>query len=152
MGTGVGHHSRTGSENHIMRAQDLRRLGVQDGDLLHMDNTVQMHKPVPPARTWNSVVFVHQHWRQRLYWLPTPETGIRERLAKAGYKEPETFILEHGYCRSLYVTDPNGMLVELTADEPSAVQPDKVEHKLATAHAELARWLEGNHKSNNTYR
>ncbi len=65
-----------------VHAQDLRRLGVQDGDLLHMDNTVQMHKPVPPARAWSSVVFVHQHWRQRLYWLPTSETGIRERLAK----------------------------------------------------------------------
>lgn len=63
--------------------QDLRRLGVQEGDLLHMDNTVQMHKPVPPASAWKSVVFVHQHWRQRLYYLPTSETGVRERLAKA---------------------------------------------------------------------
>ncbi len=27
-------------------------------------------------------------------------------------------MLEHGYCRSLYVRDPNGLLVELTADHP----------------------------------
>ena len=83
---------------------------------------------------------------------PTTQEGVKERLAKAGYKEPETFILEHGYCRSLYVTDPNGMLVELTTDEPAAVQPNRVEHKQSTARAELARWLNGDHKSNNTYR
>lgn len=65
-----------------MQMQDLQKLGVQEGDLLHMDNTVQMHKPVPPARQWHSVVFTHEHWRQRLYWLPTKETGVRERLAR----------------------------------------------------------------------
>lgn len=62
--------------------QDLQKLGVQNEDLLHMDNTVQMHKPVPPARIWRSVVFTHEHWRQRLYWQPTEETGVRERLAR----------------------------------------------------------------------
>jgi hypothetical protein len=64
-------------------AQDLHALGVREGDLLHMDNTVQMHKPVPPRRAWRSVVLTHQAWRQRLYWLPTAETGVRERLAAA---------------------------------------------------------------------
>ncbi|KAK9915818.1 hypothetical protein WJX75_004529 [Coccomyxa subellipsoidea] len=62
--------------------EDLQKLGVQNEDLLHMDNTVQMHKPVPPARIWRSVVFTHEHWRQRLYWQPTEETGVRERLAR----------------------------------------------------------------------
>lgn len=61
-------------------AQDLHKLGVQEGDLLHMDNTVQMHKPVPQAAKWRSVVFVHDHWKQRLYYLPTEETGVKERL------------------------------------------------------------------------
>lgn len=60
--------------------QDLHKLGVQEGDLLHMDNTVQMHKPVPQAQKWRSVVFVHDHWKQRLYYLPTEETGVKERL------------------------------------------------------------------------
>ena len=60
--------------------QDLHKLGVQEGDLLHMDNTVQMHKPVPQAAKWRSVVFVHDHWKQRLYYLPTEETGVKERL------------------------------------------------------------------------
>ncbi len=33
----------------LLPVQDLHKLGVQEGDLLHMDNTVQMHKPVPQA-------------------------------------------------------------------------------------------------------
>ncbi len=57
-------------------------IGVQEGDLLHMDNTVQMHKRVLPPRAWRTVVFKHEHWRQRLYWLPTEETGVRERLKR----------------------------------------------------------------------
>ena len=77
---------------------------------------------------------------------------MASRLAAAGYKEPATYILEHGYCRSLYVEDPSGMLVELTADTPSAVDPAFVASKKATAHSELARWLAGDHSSNNTYR
>ena len=60
--------------------QDLHKLGVQEGALLHMDNTVQMHKPVPQASRWRSVVFVHEQWKQRLYYLPPEETGVKERL------------------------------------------------------------------------
>ena len=45
-----------------------------------MDNTVQMHKPVPQACKWRSVVFVHEQWKQRLYYLPPEETGVKERL------------------------------------------------------------------------
>lgn len=77
---------------------------------------------------------------------------IEGRLKAAGYKAPQTYILEHGYCRSLYVEDPNGMLLELTADAPEAVTSEKVEFKRRTAHAELSRWLGGDHTSNNTYR
>ncbi len=59
-------------------------------------------------------------------------------------------MLEHGYCRSVYVTDPNGMIVEFTHDAEN-VDEIAVTRK-ADAHAELKRWLEGNHASNNTYR
>jgi glyoxylase I family protein len=73
-----------------------------------------------------------------------------QRLVDAGYKEPDIFMLDHGYCRSIYAHDPNGMIVEYTVD------PDDIEkiaaHKRATAHAELARWLGGDHRSNNTFR
>jgi catechol 2,3-dioxygenase-like lactoylglutathione lyase family enzyme len=78
------------------------------------------------------------------------QQGIEQRLKTAGYKEPQTYVLEHGYCRSVYVTDPNGLIVEFTLDHPSA---DKIaETRKANAHQDLKRWLAGNHTSNNTYR
>jgi glyoxylase I family protein len=80
---------------------------------------------------------------------PTQD-DIEQRLAAAGYKEPQSFVLEHGYCRSVYVTDPNGMIVEFTLDHPDADRINAVQR--TRAHAELARWLAGDHTSNNTYR
>jgi len=75
---------------------------------------------------------------------------VARRLADAGYEEPATFVLEHGYCRSLYVRDPNGLLIELTADHPDAAVIAAT--RAASAHEDLARWLSGDHTSNNTYR
>lgn len=78
------------------------------------------------------------------------QKGIEERLAAAGYKAPDTYVLEHGYCRSVYVTDPNGMIIEFTLDNPTALLATK--ERTAQARAELSRWLAGDHTSNNTYR
>jgi catechol 2,3-dioxygenase-like lactoylglutathione lyase family enzyme len=78
------------------------------------------------------------------------QEGIEDRLEAAGYKPPATFVLEHGYCRSVYVTDPNGMIVEFTLDHPQADQINAT--RRAQAHAELRRWMAGDHTSNNTYR
>src|ERR1700742_2349703 len=78
------------------------------------------------------------------------QQGIERRLAEAGYKEPQTFVLEHGYCRSVYVTDPNDMILEFTLDNPDAVAV--AEQRRSRAHSELKRWLAGDHTSNNTYR
>ena len=75
---------------------------------------------------------------------------IQDRLVAAGYREPDTFALEHGYCRSLYVRDPNGLLVEFTVDHPDADRINGV--RRGDAHKDLARWLAGDHTSNNTYR
>jgi len=80
------------------------------------------------------------------------QQAIATRLAKAGWREPDTFVLEHGYCRSLYAKDPNGMIIELTCDAPKAVRADVVEERRKRAHRELARWLGGDHTPNNTYR
>ena len=80
------------------------------------------------------------------------QDNVARRLAAAGYEHPRTYVLEHGYCRSLYVEDPNGMIVELTADTAEAVAPKVVAQKRDEAHAELERWLAGDHTSNNTYR
>lgn len=75
---------------------------------------------------------------------------IDERIRRAGYKEPDTYLLEHGYCRSLYVKDPNGMIVELAVDDPAAAA--KAGERERIAHGELQRWLAGDHSSNNEYR
>jgi catechol 2,3-dioxygenase-like lactoylglutathione lyase family enzyme len=75
---------------------------------------------------------------------------VAERLARAGYTEPDTFVLEHGYCRSLYVRDPNGLLVELTVDHPDADAISAT--RASSARDDLAKWLRGDHTSNNTYR
>jgi catechol 2,3-dioxygenase-like lactoylglutathione lyase family enzyme len=78
------------------------------------------------------------------------QAEIEQRIKAAGYVEPQTFVLEHGYCRSVYITDPNGMIVELTCDHPDAERINEI--RLNDAHAELKRWLAGNHQSNNMFR
>lgn len=38
-------------------AEDLTAFGILHTDLIHMDNTVQMHKTVAPPRIWKTVIF-----------------------------------------------------------------------------------------------
>jgi catechol 2,3-dioxygenase-like lactoylglutathione lyase family enzyme len=78
------------------------------------------------------------------------QAEIAERIAAAGYAEPATFVLEHGYCRSLYVNDPNGMILEFTVDAPEAESINAARRE--DAHGELKRWLAGDHATNNDYR
>jgi glyoxylase I family protein len=81
---------------------------------------------------------------------PEVQAGIEKRIRAAGYKEPQMYVLEHGYCRSLYVADPDGMICEFTVDHPDA---EKINAKRRQdAHAELKRWLGGDHTSNNMFR
>jgi glyoxylase I family protein len=75
---------------------------------------------------------------------------VKKRLEAAGYKEPDMYVLEHGYCKSLYAADPNGMILELTVDNPEAAK--EANKRRATAHADLKRWLAGDHSSNNAWR
>lgn len=81
---------------------------------------------------------------------PEAQADIERRLKDAGFKEPESFVLEHGYCRSVYVTDPNGMIVEFTCDHPDAARINA--QRREDAHRELRRWLAGDHTSNNMFR
>lgn len=78
------------------------------------------------------------------------QNQIQHRITEAGYTEPDTFVLEHGYCRSLYITDPNGMIVEFTLDAPNADELNA--QRRETAHIDLKRWLGGDHTSNNLTR
>jgi catechol 2,3-dioxygenase-like lactoylglutathione lyase family enzyme len=81
---------------------------------------------------------------------PKTQADIRHRLAAAGYTEPRMYVLQHGYCESLYVTDPNGLTIELTVDDQRADEIGAT--RRADAHTELKRWLAGDRTSNNTYR
>ena len=76
------------------------------------------------------------------------QNAIHNRLVAAGYKEPEMYVLEHGYCNSLYVFDPSGLLIEFVVDHPDM---EKINADQKTkAHSEMARWLAGDHTPNNT--
>ena len=75
------------------------------------------------------------------------QDAIRDRLAAAGYQEPDTYVLNHGYCYSLYVVDPSKLIIEFTVDHEDV---DKINaDQRAKAHTELARWLDGDHSPNN---
>lgn len=78
------------------------------------------------------------------------QDAIATRLQDAGWQPDRTYVLEHGYCRSLYTSDPNGLLLEFTVDSAGIEQSDAA--RRATARAELDSWLAGDHSSNNTYR
>lgn len=78
------------------------------------------------------------------------QDAIAGRLEEAGWKPRGTFVLDHGYCRSLYTEDPNGLLIEFTVDAPNAEAI--ADDRQPLAHEELQKWLAGDHTSNNTYR
>lgn len=61
-----------------------------------------------------------------------------------------TLVIDHGYCTSLYISDPDRLLIEITVDNPDAV--DGAAGRRAVAAAELSRWLSGDHSDNNTFR
>lgn len=73
--------------------------------------------------------------------------ALKGRLARAGEPYRES---NHGYCKSIYATSPDGLHVEFTVDPPDGAAIDAA--RRADAHAELARWLAGDRRSNNTLR
>jgi glyoxylase I family protein len=75
---------------------------------------------------------------------------LERRITAAGIEEPQTYVLEHGYCRSVYVVDPDEMIVEFTCDAEHADQINAI--RLKDAHSELKRWLAGDHRPNNDVR
>jgi len=78
------------------------------------------------------------------------QDAIEARIVAAGITTPNFYVLEHGYCRSIYVVDPNGMTVEFTRDAAQADAINALRRK--DAHSELKRWLAGDHSINNNFR
>jgi catechol 2,3-dioxygenase-like lactoylglutathione lyase family enzyme len=78
---------------------------------------------------------------------PESQDRIRERAEEA---RVDTFTLDHGFCKSLYLSDPNGLILEFTIDHPEIDKIDALRRE--NAHRDLARWLAGDHSSNNDWR
>ena len=79
----------------------------------------------------------------------TPQTydELKQRLDHAGEKYRET---NHGYCKSIYVASPDGLIVEFTQDPEDVAEIDAL--RRADAHSELKRWLAGDRSTNNDLR
>lgn len=75
------------------------------------------------------------------------QAAIAERATAAGLGH---LLLDHGYCTSLYVPDPDGLLIEITVDLPEAAA--EAPARRTAARAELDRWLAGDHTENNRFR
>ena len=69
---------------------------------------------------------------------------VRAQLEDAGLAHRT---IDHGYCVSLYVSDPDGLTVEFTVDADDAEAIDRWQRSVA--HDELRRWLAGDHTPNN---
>ncbi len=78
-----------------------------------------------------------------------PETyeELKRRLTAAGEPYRES---NHGYCKSIYVTSPDGLHVEFTQDPDDVAEIDAI--RRADAHSELERWLAGDRHTNNDLR
>ncbi len=59
-------------------------------------------------------------------------------------------VTDHGYCKSMYCTSPDGLIMEFTVDPPDVARIDAI--RRADAHSELARWMAGDHRVNNDLR
>ena len=78
---------------------------------------------------------------------PELQAQIKQNLEKAGHK---TAFIDHGYCQSLYVSDPDDLTLEFTSDPKNIAEIDEWQAK--TAHETLSRWVAGDRKPNNNLR
>lgn len=72
---------------------------------------------------------------------------LRDRLEEAGW-QPR--FIDHGYVQSLYVDDPDQLVVEFTAEPEDAASISSWQR--ATARQTLSRWLTGDRSPNNRLR
>ena len=62
----------------------------------------------------------------------------------------ETAVIDHGYCKSLYITDPDGLQVEFTVDAPNVNEINEYQRRVA--HKSLQAWQAGDTRPNNNVR
>jgi catechol 2,3-dioxygenase-like lactoylglutathione lyase family enzyme len=75
------------------------------------------------------------------------QNEIKRRLDEAKLPVRER---DHGYCKSIYVQDPDGLIVEFTSDPPDVAKINTMQRE--TAHATLRRWAAGDRTVNNDIR
>ena len=75
------------------------------------------------------------------------QNQIKQKLEQAGYK---TMVIDHGYCKSLYVSDPDELTLEFTSDPKNSGEID--EWQTRTARETLAKWMGGDRTPNNNLR
>lgn len=76
------------------------------------------------------------------------QAAIRNRLDAASY-DHGVMVIDHGYCVSLYLTDPDGVHVEFTVDSADINAEAAV---YTDPRGEMERWLAGDHSPNNAMR
>jgi catechol 2,3-dioxygenase-like lactoylglutathione lyase family enzyme len=75
------------------------------------------------------------------------QDALLQKLKDVNYNHDKYYFLEHGYCHSLYILDPDDLIVEFCVDHP---QVEKINAEvLPKAHSELKRWLAGDRTPNN---
>lgn len=72
---------------------------------------------------------------------------LRERCRAAGV---DSHIIDHGYCKSLYMTDPDGLIVEFTVDPPDVQEINHYQARVARQ--ALTAWQAGERCPNNDWR
>ena len=70
--------------------------------------------------------------------------AIEQRAKKQGIP---THTIDHGYCESLYLADPDNHTVEITTDHEHAAE--SYEARKTAAQEDLERWLSGDYTTNN---
>jgi glyoxylase I family protein len=135
------HNSETGAEIEFCHTF----FGLADGSALaffqfadpEMYELTQAEKPPKLSR--------HYH----IAFKAEPDTyeELKQRLERAGEKYRET---NYGYCKSIYVSSPDGLIVEFTQDPEDVAEIDAA--RRSDAHRELARWLAGDRRANNELR
>ena len=90
---------------------------------------------------------IGRHYHIAFKAEPDTYEELKQRLQRAGEKYRET---NHGYCKSIYVNSPDGLIVEFTQDPEDVAEIDSI--RRADAHSELARWLSGDRRTNNELR
>ena len=92
---------------HDTSEHQLEGWGVQDTDLVHMQNTVQMHKEVPPPRRWKPLVIRHQAYISRIY-VALDQAPTTSKSGLPGPRPQQGAVSGFGFRSSISGLDSDG--------------------------------------------